>query len=194
MHTSTDHERVSSSLRRWVARLFGMSIIIFTLGVVYGEATMTPTRTALLHADAVWARPTTSPRPTAKPVARPKNAALCLAQNIFFEAYNEPIEGQLAVAAVVFNRMNSGLFPKTVCGVVYQRYQFSWTIDQMRWSVVPPKEIMKLSQELITNTGVEPYSNALYFHASTIHPAWADDLVLLFTIGNHVFYGVKPTV
>src|SRR3546814_13057986 len=61
---------------------------------------------------------------------------LCLAKNIYFEARSEPLEGKLAVAHVVMNRVASQYFPETVCGVVQDgteevlnRCQFSWYCD-----------------------------------------------------------------
>ena len=50
----------------------------------------------------------------------------CLAQAVYFEARGEPLEGQLAVARVIVNRTQSGLFPEDYCAVVSQRGQFSF--------------------------------------------------------------------
>ena len=80
------------------------------------------------------------------PGARPNYAALidqdksarenrCLAEAIYFEARGESEEGQAAVAQVVLNRVSSGLYPATICGVVYQNRwhynacQFSFACD-----------------------------------------------------------------
>ena len=56
-------------------------------------------------------------------------AVLCLALNVYFEARSEPINAQFAVAEVTMNRVNSDAYPDTVCEVVWQRKQFSWTHD-----------------------------------------------------------------
>lgn len=57
----------------------------------------------------------------------------CLAKNIYFEANTESVEGKLAVATVTMNRVQSHIFPKTVCGVVMDQSsrgcQFSWVCD-----------------------------------------------------------------
>ena len=53
----------------------------------------------------------------------------CLAQNIYFEAGIESVAGKAAVARVTINRKASKKFPKTICDVVWQRKQFSWTHD-----------------------------------------------------------------
>ena len=61
--------------------------------------------------------------------------AHCLAKNIYFEAGNQPLAGRIAVAQVTINRRNHGMFPNTICEVVYQggetkhRCQFSWYCD-----------------------------------------------------------------
>ena len=54
-------------------------------------------------------------------------AVICLALNIYHEARGEPIEGQRAVASVTLNRTLDPRWPSTVCGVVYDPQQFSWT-------------------------------------------------------------------
>ena len=51
----------------------------------------------------------------------------CLAQNIYHESRGEPDSGQLAVAFVTLNRTEDDRFPNSICNVVYQRGQFSWT-------------------------------------------------------------------
>src|SRR3954451_10498628 len=56
--------------------------------------------------------------------------ALCLARNIYFEARGEGARGQYAVAAVTLNRVREKRRPDGICGVVYQKKQFSWTMSQ----------------------------------------------------------------
>ena len=51
----------------------------------------------------------------------------CAAQNIYFESRGEPDIGQVAVALVVLNRVNDRRWPSTICDVVWQDKQFSWT-------------------------------------------------------------------
>jgi len=55
----------------------------------------------------------------------------CLQQNIFFEARNQSTLGQAAVAWVTLNRVESTRYPDTICEVVWQKSQFSWTIHIM---------------------------------------------------------------
>lgn len=73
----------------------------------------------------------------------------CLAANLYFEARGEPLKGQLAVAKVTLNRVKSKQYPDSICAVVFQKHQFSWTKQQ------PWAEIQKALN------GVEPSKNKL---------------------------------
>ena len=53
--------------------------------------------------------------------------ALCLALNMFFEARDQDFEGMMMVADVTIERVEDKRFPDSICGVVWQRKQFSWT-------------------------------------------------------------------
>ena len=48
--------------------------------------------------------------------------SFCLAKNVYFEARNQPLAGQLAVVSVTINRVNDKRFPNTICGVVYEAH------------------------------------------------------------------------
>lgn len=112
----------------------------------------------------------------------------CLAKAIYFEARGESNLGKVAVAKVVLNRVNSPKFPNTVCGVVYQKHQFSWTkkptkiVNQQAWAAS-----VSLANKAIT-TGLPKLKNftALYFHSKSVKPNWK--LTKIAKIGNHVFY------
>jgi Cell wall hydrolyses involved in spore germination len=69
----------------------------------------------------------------------------CLSEAIYHESRGEPLEGKKAVANVVLNRLESNMFPSSICKVVYQRKQFSWTTNKPR---VTDKESWKKSKEL----------------------------------------------
>jgi hypothetical protein len=57
---------------------------------------------------------------------------LCFAKNIYFEAGNQPLAGKVAVAHVVFNRMEHSSYPQDICGVVYQaRWRENWKGEQV---------------------------------------------------------------
>lgn len=57
-------------------------------------------------------------------------AVLCLAINIYHEARGEPVIDQIAVAAITMNRVKDRDYPDSVCEVVNQPYQFSWTLSK----------------------------------------------------------------
>jgi spore germination cell wall hydrolase CwlJ-like protein len=115
-------------------------------------------------------------------------AVFCLAQALYFEARSEPVKAQLLVAKVVANRVQSEDFPNTVCGVVYQEGQFSWTTEKL--PIEEPKlwgEILRLAVEIQLGTVKLPNSEALYFHSGP-KPDDFKELYRLGKVGNHTFY------
>jgi N-acetylmuramoyl-L-alanine amidase len=124
----------------------------------------------------------------------------CLAQNIYFEAAKESFEGKLAVAQVTINRVNSGKFADTVCGVVKQKdkingvmiCQFSWFCNkayaivrnQYQWdeSIIVAKKALTepVAHDMLYK------NNAMYYHANYVNPGW--HLTKVAQIGNHIFY------
>jgi spore germination cell wall hydrolase CwlJ-like protein len=113
----------------------------------------------------------------------------CLAVGIYYEAKSEPLAGQLAVADVILNRTESGRFPRSVCGVVTQRGQFSF----VRGGKLPTppangqwKKALAVAQVAMNEQWDSPVPEALYFHARYVKPSWKRARVG--TVGNHVFY------
>lgn len=127
----------------------------------------------------------------------------CLADNIYFEAKNEPIEGKLAVAEVTLNRVGHPQYPHTVCGVVWQQNkdrrtgkkvaQFSWTLDgkpDVPKSKETYEEIYALAEEVLLY-GMDSAivgSETLFYHATYVKPRWSRSMVKVIRIGNHIFY------
>lgn len=124
----------------------------------------------------------------------------CLAQNVYFEARGEPPAGQYAVAEVTMNRVASGRFPSTVCGVVYekrwdpvrQRYVggFSWTDLPER--PAPQGEewrrAWKIAEEVYYRHREPDLDGATHFHATYVRPRWSQEKTVVARIGRHVFY------
>lgn len=118
----------------------------------------------------------------------------CIADSIYHEARGEPLEGKIAVANVIVNRMKSRHFPDTACAVVYQRKQFSWTLfKSKRRHIVdygnPHIEaiaVKALSSQLVDVTG-----GATHYHATYVNPFWASSKTKTFVIGEHIFYRWK---
>lgn len=114
----------------------------------------------------------------------------CLAGAIYFESRGEPLAGQLAVGDVVVNRAESGRFPSTYCGVVYQPAQFSFVrggrmpaIDKSSSAWRNAKAIALIAHEDLWDS---PAEGALFFHAKYVKPRWHRTRVA--QISSHVFY------
>ena len=119
----------------------------------------------------------------------------CLAKNIYYEAGSEPRAGKIAVAQVTMNRVKSKQFPRTVCGVVYQKTrgtcQFSWVCENGKRirSNSAWKESLQIAENiLISKRKYDIIGNAMYFHADYVEPKWADEKRLIAQIGRHIFY------
>lgn len=114
----------------------------------------------------------------------------CLAGAVYFESKGESLDGQLAVARVVMARAKSGRFPSSLCGVVFQRSQFSF----VRGGGMPPiskgsnnwRNAVAISKIALNNSWKSPVEGALFFHARYVSPGWR--LKRLGTIDNHIFY------
>lgn len=116
----------------------------------------------------------------------------CLAQAVYFEARGEPIEGQLAVARVVINRAASGIYPGDYCSVVTQRKQFSFVrngrIPKANESSEEWRRAKAVAQVAHQDLWKSEAGDALYFHASYVHPGWASRKTQLARIDTHIFY------
>lgn len=131
-----------------------------------------------------------------------KREARCLAEAVYFEARGESEAGQAAVAQVVLNRVKSGLYPTSVCGVVYQnrhRYkacQFSFACegrslrvsDRASWSSAV-RVATQVMDGAIYNAEV---GGATHYHADYVRPFWANKLKKMDVIGRHIFYKLRP--
>jgi len=118
------------------------------------------------------------------------NDMRCLAGAIYFEARGEPLAGQLAVGQVIINRAESGKFPASYCGVVYQPSQFSF-VRGGRMPAINTSSIAWRNAAAIARVAHEglwdsPVRDALYFHASYVKPAWRRTRVA--RVERHIFY------
>ena len=135
-------------------------------------------------------------RPLAELVAEHSGAAGtgeefdCLASAVYYESRGEPLDGQLAVAEVILNRVRSGRFRSTVCDVVKQPSQFSF----VRRGVIPsaPRESSSWQRAAaIAHIAMNDLADAtgddsLFFHATYVNPRWGRPRIA--RIGNHIFY------
>lgn len=126
--------------------------------------------------------------------ATPRPATLdpelrCLAGAVYFESRGESLVGQLAVAHVVINRAQSGRFPKSLCGVVHQKSQFSFVRggrmpavrEGAQWS-----NAIAIAQIARDGSWKNHAPGALFFHARYVSPNWRKTRIA--QIDNHIFY------
>lgn len=122
----------------------------------------------------------------------------CLTSAIYYEAGNEPEDGQRAVAQVVLNRVRSPLWPNTVCGVVYQgsertdfRCQFTFSCDgamarapmAAAWA-----RARRVAADALAGQVYAPVGLATHYHTLAVRPDWSGSLHAVAVIGAHIFY------
>ena len=108
-----------------------------------------------------------------------------LARLVYGEARGEPYTGQVAVAAVVLNRVKSSSFPNTVAGVIYQSGAFS-VVNDGQINLTPNETARKAAQDAIN--GWDPtYGAIYYFNPNTATNKWIWSRPLTVVIGNHRF-------
>jgi spore germination cell wall hydrolase CwlJ-like protein len=118
----------------------------------------------------------------------------CLTEALYFEARGETLEGQVAVAEVILNRVDSPLYPRTVCGVVKQRggggCQFSYVCNgktKMREKAAADlagriaRAMLDGGPRLLTD-------GATHFHTRGVKPGWSKRFSRTAAIGSHYFY------
>jgi spore germination cell wall hydrolase CwlJ-like protein len=121
----------------------------------------------------------------------------CLTEAIYFEARGEPLAGQVAVAEVVLNRVDSPDYPDSICSVVQQgahrlnACQFSYECDgkperiteRGSWALAG-----KIAQVMIEGRPRMLTGAATHYHATSVRPRWARRMHKVARIGDHVFY------
>jgi N-acetylmuramoyl-L-alanine amidase len=134
---------------------------------------------------------------------------VCLAQNIYFEARNQSKDGQVSVGLVTLARMQEER--KSICFIVKQKSyiankkktvcQFSWTcekgkmvnsdnlLERMAWdhSILLAGEILNGKYQSMASK----LQGALNYHTKSVHPVWSKHMIVVATIGDHIFYKNK---
>lgn len=110
-----------------------------------------------------------------------------LARLINGEARGEPYKGQVAVGAVVLNRVKSSDFPDTISGVIYQKGQFSSVTDgQINKAIDSVSTVYEAARDAIN--GVDPTNGCLFFYnPKTAKSTWIYSRPVVVTIGKHRF-------
>lgn len=121
----------------------------------------------------------------------------CLAEALYFEARGESVKGQFAVAEVILNRVDSPLYPGTVCGVVNQgtgeryRCQFTYTCDGRAERIHEPRAWERVGKVawIMLNGGPRSLTEgATHYHTRSVRPSWAQRFPRTTAIGYHLFY------
>lgn len=121
---------------------------------------------------------------------------MCMAVALFFEARSEDVYGMEAIGNVIINRVESDKFPDTVCAVVNQSKQFSYTHDgksddplvydsyhdKLAW--VKAKEVASR----VMGGDSEIAISSTFYHAEYVKPYWADHFTVEAKVGQHIFY------
>jgi len=199
------NKKTIDALRRSDRTIVGALILI--LGTVVAHAAFNPytdsvpgrgNSTEMARAAVTAASPTPSEIALVQLLAE-RN---CLAEALYYEARGEGIEGEMAVAEVVFHRLRSRGYPGTICGVVFEgspahACQFSFACSRDMDRAKEPRawsEARLLAAKIMT--GAVPLGDitddATSYHAISVDPAWAGTLIKTVQIGNHIFYRAPP--
>jgi len=128
---------------------------------------------------------------------------MCLALNVYHEARNQSLAGQVAVAQVTLNRVMDRRYPDTICGVVRQaitfdngqpvrnQCQFSWYCDgksdkprnQGAWYTA-----YNLAERVMRGDMVDITEGSTHYHADYLVPEWANTKTYVTQIDDHIFY------
>jgi len=142
--------------------------------------------------------PAAAPFLFGKSTAETRGRALeCLTSAIYYEAAQEPTDGQRAVAQVVINRVRHPAFPNSICGVVYEGStratgcQFTFTCDgSMAYAPVPSlwNRARKVAEAALGGYVYAPVGYATHYHADYVVPYWASSVTKTLVAGAHIFY------
>lgn len=108
-----------------------------------------------------------------------------LAKCVYAEARGEPYVGQVAVAAVVLNRVRSASFPNTIAGVIYQPWAFT-CVNDGQINLSPDNNAIKAAKDALN--GWDPTNGCLYYYnPATATSSWIWSRPVMLSIGKHNF-------
>ncbi|OZB16205.1 MAG: cell wall hydrolase [Hyphomonas sp. 34-62-18] len=123
---------------------------------------------------------------------------MCMAQAVYYESAWEPINGQMAVAEVIANRVRDHRYPDSVCGVVFQGAtrttgcQFTFTCDGSMDRNKPAGEAWERAQRIAAHVlmglNEDRTGGATHYHATYVDPVWNAGLIKTKQVGLHIFY------
>ncbi|WP_136637102.1 cell wall hydrolase [Pseudooceanicola onchidii] len=131
------------------------------------------------------------------PKPKLSDQAACLAEALYFEARGESVKGQFAVAEVIMNRVDSAIFPNSICGVIHQgtgrKYacQFTYTCDGNPEVIREKAAYSRVAKvaDLMARGGPRGLTQgATYYHTHGVAPKWSRKFARTASIGVHYFY------
>ena len=124
-------------------------------------------------------------------------ALLCMSVAVYYEARDQPIEGQIAVAQVIQKRAeNRHRGQNTICGVVKDKHQFTFYWDGLKEE---PKDMLALdiARYISSKVLAKEYGNicghgkANHYHTFAVNPFWNRNMQFECIAGNHIFWSDK---
>jgi len=119
----------------------------------------------------------------------------CLTEALYFESRGESLEGQIGVAEVILNRVDSPLYPRTICGVVKQSggggCQFSYVCDGHadRMREADAADLAgRIARAMLDDAPRLLTAGATHFHTRSVRPGWSKRFAHTASIGAHLFY------
>lgn len=119
--------------------------------------------------------------PLGKEYALNREEVKCLAQNIYFEARGEPLQGRIKVGLSTVNRVKDNRFPSTICKVVNQSayvkkfkktvHQMSWRADKSKHNVTPPKRFIDMAKDILLGKHANVCKSTNWFNPQKSSPA-----------------------
>ena len=120
----------------------------------------------------------------------------CLETNLWFEARSECFICQIAINKVVINRVNMEQYANNICGVIYEKKQFSWVSNKNKQININNKmdktshERIKLAIKasiLLEQLNIKYMEDIIYYHTTNVLPYWAKETRVIYTLGSHSF-------
>lgn len=128
----------------------------------------------------------------------------CISEAIYYEARNQPLDGQFAVGLVIKNRVNFPTWPDTICQVVHEGHywrgiplqnqcQFSYWCDGLPEDEQEDEEAWVTAEAIgyiimTTNLTIPGLERVTHFHHTSVKPDWTHKFHHCGTIGDHIFY------
>lgn len=118
------------------------------------------------------------------------NELVCMADNLFHEARVDGMRGMEAVATVVMNRVGDSRWPDSVCGVVYQPSQFSWTLKKqlVNMKITHDWKTLAVARMALQGGLIDKTGKSTHYHAVYVTPYWAKVYDFTVQVEQHLFY------